>query len=100
MAVLAARERGHAERNVVAPEMVLPSSAHAAFEKAAHYFGVRSVRVPVRPDWRADVEAMAAAVNDSTVLVVGSAPQYPQGVVDPIAAIAALAADRAISCHV
>jgi glutamate/tyrosine decarboxylase-like PLP-dependent enzyme len=100
MAVLAARERGRAERNVVAPEMVLPASAHAAFEKAAHYFGVRSVRVPVGGDWRADVDAMAAAVNDSTVLVVGSAPQYPQGVVDPIAAIAALAADRAISCHV
>jgi sphinganine-1-phosphate aldolase len=100
MAVLAARERGRAERNVAAPEMVLPASAHAAFEKAAHYFGVRSVRVPVRADWRADVDAMAAAVNDSTVLIVGSSPQYPQGVVDPIEAIAVIAADRGISCHV
>ncbi|MEP6661739.1 MAG: aminotransferase class V-fold PLP-dependent enzyme [Acidimicrobiales bacterium] len=100
MAVLAARERGRAERNVAAPEMVLPASAHAAFEKAAHYFGVKSVRVPVRADWRADVDAMAAVVNDSTVLVVGSSPQYPQGVVDPIEAIAAIASDRGISCHV
>jgi glutamate/tyrosine decarboxylase-like PLP-dependent enzyme len=100
MAVLAARERGRAERNVVAPEMVLPASAHAAFEKAAHYFGVKSVRVPVRADWRADVDAMVAAVNDSTVLLVGSAPQYPQGVIDPIEAIAAIASDRGISCHV
>jgi sphinganine-1-phosphate aldolase len=100
MAVLAARERGRAERNVVAPEMVLPTSAHAAFEKAAHYFGVKSVRVPVRADWRADVDAMAAAVNDSTVLVVGSSPQYPQGVIDPIEAIAAIASGRGISCHV
>src|SRR5258706_2187953 len=100
MAVLAARDRGRAERKVAAPEMVLPASAHAAFEKGAHYFGVKSVRVPVRGGWRGDVDAMAALVNDSTVLVVGSSPQYPQGVIDEIEAIAALASDRGISCHV
>jgi sphinganine-1-phosphate aldolase len=100
MAVLAARERGRRERGIEAPEMVLPTSAHAAFEKAAHYFGVRSVRVPVGADWRADGAAMRAAVNDRTVLVVGSAPQYPQGVVDPIAEIAAMAAERDVLCHV
>lgn len=100
MAVLAARERGRAERGIAAPEMVLPTSAHAAFEKGAHYFGVRSVRVPVGADWRADVAAMAAAITENTVLVVASAPQYPQGVVDPVAEIAALAAARGIACHV
>lgn len=100
LAVLGARERARAERGVTAPSMVLPASAHAAFEKAAHYFGVRSVRVPVREDWRADVDAVADAVDDDTVLVVASAPQYPQGVVDPVAPIAALAAERGISCHV
>lgn len=100
MAVLAARERGRSERGVTVPEMVLPTSAHAAFEKAAHYFGVRSVRVPVGPDWRADPAAMAAATTERTVLVAASAPQYPQGVVDPVPAIAALAAERGIACHV
>jgi sphinganine-1-phosphate aldolase len=100
MAVLAARERGRAERGITHPEMVLPASAHAGFEKAAHYFGVRSVRVPVRADWRADVTAMAAAMTPQTVLLVGSAPQYPQGVVDPIGEIAALAAAHGCSCHV
>jgi glutamate/tyrosine decarboxylase-like PLP-dependent enzyme len=100
MAVLAARERGRAERGITEPEMVLPASAHAAFEKGAHYFGVRSVRVPVDAGWRADPDAMAAAVNANTVLIVGSAPQYPQGVVDPIPAIAAIAAERDINCHV
>ncbi len=99
MAVLAARERGR-ERGIEDPEMVLATSAHAAFDKAAHYFGVRAVRVPVGPDWRADVAAMAAAVNDRTVLVVGSAPQYPQGVVDPIPELAAVAAARDLNCHV
>lgn len=100
MTVLAARERGRAERGITAPEMVLPASAHAAFEKAAHYFGVRSVRIPVDAGYRADVDAMADAITDRTVLVAGSAPQYPQGIVDPIADIAALAAGRGIACHV
>jgi glutamate/tyrosine decarboxylase-like PLP-dependent enzyme len=100
LAVLAARERGRAERGIAQPEMVLPASAHAAFEKAAHYFGVHSVRVPVRDDFRADVAATAKAINANTVLVVGSAPQYPQGVIDPIEELAALAAAAGIGCHV
>ena len=100
MAVKAARERARTEWGITEPEMVLPVSAHAAFEKAAHYFGVESVRVPVGPDFRADVAAMAEAVTANTVLFVGSAPQYPQGVIDPIDDIAALAADRGVNCHV
>jgi glutamate/tyrosine decarboxylase-like PLP-dependent enzyme len=99
LAVKAARARGLA-RGITAPEMVLPSTAHAAFEKGAYYFGVRSVRVPVRDDFRADAGAMAAAVNANTVLLVASAPQYPQGVIDPVAEIAALAEAHGISCHV
>ncbi len=100
LAVLAARERARAERGATDVTVVLPASAHAAFEKAAFYFGVRTVRVPVGADWRADVDAMAAAVDDRTALVVASAPQYPQGVIDPVAAVAALAAERDINCHV
>jgi len=100
MAVLAARERARAERGITNPEMVLPASAHAAFEKGAHYFGVRSVRVPVRANWRADATAMAGAITPNTVLLVASAPQYPQGVIDPVAEVAALAQERGLSCHV
>ncbi|GIU89750.1 MAG: aspartate aminotransferase family protein [Acidimicrobiia bacterium] len=100
MAVKAARERGRAERGVTEPEMVLPESAHAAFHKAAHYFGLKVHKVKVRDDWRADVEAMAAHVNDRTVLVVGSAPQYPQGVIDPIPDLAQLAQSVGASMHV
>jgi glutamate/tyrosine decarboxylase-like PLP-dependent enzyme len=79
---------------------VVAESAHAAFHKAAHLFDVTVNKVPVRNDWTADVDAMAAAVNGNTVLVVGSAPQYPQGVVDPIPDIAALAATVGANCHV
>lgn len=99
-AVLAARERAAVERGIDRPEMVLAESAHAAFHKAAHVFGVKAHKTPVSSDWTADVNAMSAAINDNTVLVVGSAPQYPQGVIDDIPAIAALAAERDINCHV
>jgi glutamate/tyrosine decarboxylase-like PLP-dependent enzyme len=99
LAVKAARQRGRAQ-GIAAPEMVLPTTAHAAFEKAAAYFDVRSVRVPVGDDFRADAAAMARAITPNTVLLVASAPAYPQGVIDPVAEIAAHAAERNISCHV
>jgi len=98
--VLAARERGRAERGVTEPEIVLADSAHAAFHKAAHIYGMTVRKAPVRPDWTADVEAMAELVGPNTVLVVGSAPQYPQGVQDDIPAIAALASSVDANCHV
>jgi glutamate/tyrosine decarboxylase-like PLP-dependent enzyme len=99
MSVKAARERGKAERGITEPEMVVPESAHAAFHKGAYYFGLKVHKVKVRDDWKADVDAMAAAVNDNTVLVVGSAPQYPQGVIDPIPELAALASSVGASFH-
>jgi sphinganine-1-phosphate aldolase len=100
MAVKAARERGRKELGITLPNVVLPTSAHAAFEKGCYYFGLESRRVAVGPDWRADVAAMKAAIDDNTVLLVGSAPQYPQGVIDPITEIASIAAARNINCHV
>ncbi len=99
-AVKAARERGRAERGITAPEMIVAESAHAAFHKGAHLFGLKVHKVRVNDDWTADVDAMAALVNDNTVLMVGSAPQYPQGVIDDIPAIAAAAAAAGINCHV
>jgi glutamate/tyrosine decarboxylase-like PLP-dependent enzyme len=86
--------------DVVRPRMVLPATAHAAFHKAAHYFGLEAVLVPVGPDFRADADAMAAAIDEDTVLVVASAPSYAHGVVDPVAEIAAAAAARGVRCHV
>ena len=99
MAVKAAKVRGKRERGVERPNIVLPMSAHAAFDKGCDYFTIEARRVDVRADYRADVDAMADAIDDDTVLLVGSAPQYPQGVIDPINDIAALAAERSISCH-
>ena len=100
MAVKAARDRLLTERQIQQPNMVLPTSAHAAFAKAGAYFGVELRRVAVRPDWRADVDAMREVTDKNTVLIVGSAPQYPQGVVDDITGIAKIAIDHDINCHV
>lgn len=85
---------------VPAPNIVVPTTVHAAFHKAAHYFGVELRAVPVGADFRADPAAMAAACDASTVLLVASAPSYAHGVVDPVTEIAALAAGRGIRCHV
>lgn len=101
MAVKTAREWGRARRPAIrAPEMILPLTAHPAFEKAAHYFDVRPVHVPVRPDFRADVAAVEKAITRNTALLVGSAPAYPHGVVDPIADLARLARERNLLLHV
>ncbi len=100
MAVKTARDSARADRpGLGQPEMVLPITAHPAFEKASHYLGVLPVHIPVTEDYRADVGAARAAVTDNTVLIVGSAPCYPYGVVDPIPELAALAQERGIGCH-
>lgn len=102
LAVLAAREGADATiRDTGRPVMVMPSTAHAAFHKAAHYLGVATRVVDVDPvTFRADPGAISAAITDDTVLVVASAPSYAHGVVDPVADIAAIAAERGIRCHV
>jgi glutamate/tyrosine decarboxylase-like PLP-dependent enzyme len=99
MAVKTARERGRVEKGIEKPEMVVPFSAHPAFAKAAHYLGLELKQVPLRPDYRADVAAAEKLIGDDTVLVVGSAPNYPFGVVDPIPELAGLAAARGIAFH-
>ncbi len=101
MAVKTAREWGRAHRRGgTRPKMVLPASAHPAFDKAAHYFGVRAVRVPVAKDLKACVWRMSRAVDRRTVLVVGSAPSYPHGVVDPIEDLARMAQRKGTLFHV
>ena len=100
MAVKAARDQFRTEASISHPNIVLPTSAHAAFDKAAAYFGVELRRVDVLPTWRADVAAMAEIIDKNTILIVGSAPQYPQGVIDDIPALAALAQRQNINCHV
>ena len=86
---------------ITAPEMVLPHTAHAAFHKAAHYLGIKTVVTPFDSHtYRADVDAMRQAINENTILLVASAPCYSQGVVDPIPEIGALALENELCFHV
>lgn len=101
LALAAARDWSRATRpHLARPSIVIPWSAHPAFDKAAHYLGLEVRRMPLRADFRADVDAMAAAVTPETILVAGSAPALPHGVIDPIRDIAALAARHGLWCHV
>lgn len=99
LAVQTARDHARA-RGVLQPTLVCAVTAHPAFAKACKYLDVEMVRTPVAGDGRADPDAIAAAVDDRTALVVASAPCYPYGVIDPVEEIAALAAERDLLCHV
>src|SRR5262249_56079003 len=85
---------------VAGAEMVLPASAHPAFQKAGEIFGIKSVRTPLTKDYVADVGAMADAVTDNTIALVASAPNYPFGTIDPVTEIAAIARSRGLHLHV
>jgi glutamate/tyrosine decarboxylase-like PLP-dependent enzyme len=100
LAMKAYRDQARAQRSITRPEIVVPETAHAAFDKAAEYFGIQRIDIPVGPDHRADVAAMARAINENTIALVASAPSYPHGVVDPVAELGELALDRGIGLHV
>jgi glutamate/tyrosine decarboxylase-like PLP-dependent enzyme len=85
---------------IVFPEVVLPATAHVAFDKAGHYFGVKIRWAPVGPDLRVDIKAVKRLINRNTIMIAGSAPQYPHGVVDPIAGLGRLAQQKKIPLHV
>jgi glutamate/tyrosine decarboxylase-like PLP-dependent enzyme len=82
------------------PEMVLPVTAHAAFLKAGHYFGVEPVLVRLADDLRVDLSAMRTAISPNTILIVGSAPNYPHGIIDPIEDLSEIALKRDLGFHV
>lgn len=94
------RDRALARGLSGTPQVIAPSSAHAAFDKAAEIFGIDLVRVPVASDFRADVSAMSDAITERTVALVGSAPSFPHGVIDPLEALSELALERGLGFHV
>lgn len=93
------RDHGRAIRGLRRGNIVAPASAHPAFDKAAHTLDVDMIRVPVGTDGRADVARMKAAVNGATLVVVGSAPSFPHGVIDPIEALSEFAHAKGVGFH-
>ena len=100
LAVKTYRDLARARRGVKRPEMVLPVTAHVAWFKAADYFGVRPRLLPLDGQLRADVGKLRRLMNRNTVMVLGSAPEYPHGIIDPIEAMGAIAQERGVPMHV
>jgi sphinganine-1-phosphate aldolase len=86
-------------KGISEPEMIVPTTAHAAFDKASQYFKIKMVRVPVKDDFRADVEATRLAINQNTIVIVGSAPPFPHGIIDPIEELSEMAREAGVGFH-
>eukprot|EP00172_Hildenbrandia_rubra_P001168 Plantae.Rhodophyta-Hildenbrandia_rubra.ctg1722.p1 GENE.Plantae.Rhodophyta-Hildenbrandia_rubra.ctg1722~~Plantae.Rhodophyta-Hildenbrandia_rubra.ctg1722.p1 ORF type:complete len:591 (+),score=91.15 Plantae.Rhodophyta-Hildenbrandia_rubra.ctg1722:143-1915(+) len=101
LAVKAYRDRGKALKGIEKPNIVVPSSVHAAFDKGCQYFKVQLKKIPVdRSTMAADVYAMRRAIDRNTIAIVGSAPSFPHGIIDPIEQLATVALKRGIPLHV
>ncbi|OCF45133.1 sphinganine-1-phosphate aldolase [Kwoniella heveanensis CBS 569] len=101
MACKTYRDWAKETKGVTRPEMVIPSSAHAAFWKASQYFKIKLHVIPVnRVTRKADVKAMKRAINANTIMIVGSAPNFPDGAIDSIPELGVLAKKYNIGLHV
>ncbi|RYP46141.1 hypothetical protein DL768_007616 [Monosporascus sp. mg162] len=101
MACFSARQKAYVERGVTEPEMILPETAHTAFRKAGEYFNIKIhlVACPA-PSYQVDVHRVSRLINSNTILLVGSAPNFPHGIIDDIAALSKLALRRRLPLHV
>ncbi|SNX84798.1 probable sphingosine-1-phosphate lyase [Melanopsichium pennsylvanicum] len=101
LSCLAMREWAKATKGINEPELIVSVSAHAAFDKAGDYFGIRVHHMPVDPITRkVQVGRVARAINSNTIGLVGSAPNFPDGVIDDISNLAKLAKRHNILLHV
>jgi sphinganine-1-phosphate aldolase len=100
LAVKTYRDLARATRGVRKPEMIVPTTAHVAWFKASEYFGVKLRLLPLDEDLRADVGRLQGMINRRTVMILGSAPEYPHGSIDPIEAMGAVAQKHGIPLHV
>jgi glutamate/tyrosine decarboxylase-like PLP-dependent enzyme len=100
MAVKTARDRMRAEKGIVKGRLLVPKTAHPAFAKAAHLLDLEFAQMPLGDDLRTHPSGLDGMITPDTVLVVGSAPAYPFGMVDPIPEMARIASDAGVPFHV
>lgn len=100
MAVKTYRDMARDQRRVRKPEMILPETAHVAWFKASEYFGVKIRLVPLLDDLTLDLKKLRKLINRNTVMILGSAPEYPHGTIDPIEQMGEIAGKRGIPLHV
>jgi len=94
------RDRAKVVNGIRRPNIVLPVTAHAAFDKAGEYFNIKIKRVPIDENYQANINAVRKAANGNTICIVGSAPNFPYGIVDPIKEMAEISRERGICFHV
>jgi sphinganine-1-phosphate aldolase len=99
MAMKSYRDWARVERGIRRPEMIVPVTAHAAFDKAAQYFKIKIIKVPVDENFRASVQVVRKAISRRTIVIVGSAPTFPHGMIDPIEELSELARKKKIGFH-
>ncbi len=101
MAMKVYRDWAREEKGINAPEIIMPHTAHPAFDKSAQYFGIKMVHIPVaEPDFRVDPRAVEARINENTAAIVGSAGNYPYGLIDPLDKLSDIALKHDIGFHV
>ena len=94
------RDRAREVNGIRRPNIVIPVTAHAAFDKAGEYFNIKVKRVPIDNNYQANVNAVRKTTNGNTICIVGSAPNFPHGIVDPINEMSEIARERGICFHV
>lgn len=100
-AMLAYRDKARAERAVTRPKMIWPDTAHPAFHKAAHLFGIEVVVAPTDPrTTQVDVDFVRDAIDADTIVVIASAGNYPYGTIDPVAALSEVVLEKGTWLHV
>jgi len=101
MAIKSYRERARKLKPwILKPEMIVPETIHSAVDKGGYYFDVKVRHAPIGPDYRVDLKAVRKMINRNTILIMGSAPQYPHGVVDPIIQLGEIAEEYNLPLHV
>ena len=99
LAVKTYRDLGRS-KGIRKPEMVIPETAHVAWDKGAEYFDVKIRRAPLGADFRVDTAAVEKLINKNTVMILGGAPEYPHGQIDPIEELGAIAQRHKVPLHV
>ncbi|GJE92746.1 PLP-dependent transferase [Phanerochaete sordida] len=101
MSVKTHRDWARATKGITEPEMIVPDTAHAAFDKAAAYFNIKVHTMPVdRATRKVDLNRVSWAINPNTIMLVGSAINFPDGCQDDIVALGKLAQKHHIGMHV
>ena len=100
LSILSARNWVKKNKGIQNPEVILSSSAHPAFLKAMHFLNVKAVVVSTKKDFSMDLDSFEKAINSNTILLIGSAPNYPTGMMDPIESLSKLALENKILLHV